>query len=64
MNYKEEYSELEKNKVSIYLQQRKIKSVEFREKDIELTLDDGSILECDVDIDFVISEIEETSSKQ
>ena len=59
MNYKDEYSELEKNKISIYLQQRKIKNIEFRKDDIEITLDDGSLIEGDIDIDFILTEIDD-----
>lgn len=64
MNYKDEYSELKKNKVSVYLQQRKIKNIEFRKDDIEITLDDGSIIEGDIDIDFIISEIEDEAESK
>ena len=63
MNYKEEYSELEKSEVSIYLQQRKIKHIEFWKDDIVITLDDGSIIEGELDIDFILTEIEDEEEK-
>jgi hypothetical protein len=64
MNYKDEYSELEKNKVSVYLQHRKIKNIEFRKDDIEITLDDGSLIEGEIDIDFILTEIEEAEKEK
>ena len=58
MNYEAEYNEEQQEKVNNYLKERKILSIEFRESDIEITLDDGSIIEGEIDIDFILSEIE------
>ena len=64
MNYESEYTEEQQEKVNNYLKDRKILSIEFREEDIEITLDDGSLIEGEIDIDFILSEIEDEEEKE
>jgi uncharacterized SAM-dependent methyltransferase len=64
MNYESEYNEEQQQKVNNYLKERKILSIEFREEDIEITLDDGSLIEGEIDIDFILSEIEDEEEKE
>jgi len=64
MNYEAEYNDKQKEDVNNYLQDKKILSIQFRESDVEITLDDGSIIEGEIDIDFILSEIEDEEEKE
>jgi len=64
MNYEAEYTEEQQQKVNNYLKERKVIGIEFREEDVEITLDDGSLIEGEIDIDFILSEIEDEEEKE
>jgi hypothetical protein len=62
MNYESEYTEEQKQEVNNYLKDRTIIGIEFREEDVEIILDDGSLIEGEIDIDFILTEIQEDNA--